>query len=489
MIWMMLFWLVLIVSVVFIGYGLFWDRAGWRGRPERRCRKCAYDLHDAGEVPVQCSECGRQHSTEKSLRRVRRHKKIVLVGLVMLLIAPVPLLYPDYKKGEVLRHAPNWLLVELMPFFPTIEEDNNLLVTGNNPGLELIIRLSGGREPMTRSQTLLILNRIASGGLRTKPGSILWQRRIAFWMRGQWNKFHQGDQLQYLDGTPADDELVAVFERIYSIYPEPNPITRDKWDVGMPVSIRSGIRKADWRAPNDQYVITWMNWEIEGTDIRGASMFGADALIITDTLDVGEQYRIRIKYEQYPSNRSFSSENLLGAPAAVFEFTRVWSMVPSLDEVFEGYDSPLITEVLIEDVVTKVPYQNAAHNLLTNPRLEQQEFEGLAMGMVVTLSDNQGVIREFPQSWMTTGARLNQMSGGVTTSMSSPDEQAIADERIAKAIQDGTLRVRLRGDFEQSLMYFDTDRAWDGEIDVLYSDALLAAESGLEKTPSETTGP
>ncbi|HCT44732.1 MAG TPA: hypothetical protein DF699_05940, partial [Phycisphaerales bacterium] len=91
---------------------------------------------------------------------------------------------------------------------------------------------------------------------------------------------------------------------------------------------------------------------------------------------------------------------MLGNPGAVFSYTRRWTMVSGLDEIFEGVDSALIRQVLIEEVVPAMPYKQAYREILNNPRLEQREFQDLAMGMQVILSDDQGVIRQFSQSWM-----------------------------------------------------------------------------------------
>ncbi len=54
---------------------LFWDRA--RGRI--RCRKCAYDMSGGGLV---CPECGREHKSERVLRKTRRKWKTAVFGVM-----------------------------------------------------------------------------------------------------------------------------------------------------------------------------------------------------------------------------------------------------------------------------------------------------------------------------------------------------------------------------------------------------------------------
>ena len=422
------------------------------------------------------------------MRRVRRHKRVVALGLVLLVIAPVFALYPDFKKGEVFRRAPNWLLVDLMPFFPTLQEDGNLFVTGNNPGVEFTMRLVGGREPMSHQQTRETLSRVVSGGFFTDPGSPRWQRRVATWMRGQWRLFQNGDDWQYPDGTPADRALNEILGRFHSIYPEPDPSTREVWPVGTRMWIQSGMHHAHWRAKDDQQILTRVLWEIEGTELRGESKHGVGTIWIAEGLEAGREYTVRLKYEIFSRNRLLSTGEMIGKPDAVYAYTRRWRTVSSIDEVFEGYDSQLIQQALIEEVVPVVVHGSAARSILNNPRFEQQEFDELAMGMEVTLSDEQGMIREFHQSWKASGGKLTQMSGGPQTPMGSDEERAEVGMRIERAIDNGTMRVRLRGDFERSLQYFEATRAWDGEIDMLYSDAIAQRDAMLKEQQEAEEG-
>lgn len=111
MIWGIAFWGLLALGVLAVLWGLLWDRPGFRGRPARRCRACWYDLSDAGEVPVKCTECGRVHERERSLRRVRRHKRLVLVGLLVLVAAYSIRTTPAIKQRGVWAAVPSWVLI------------------------------------------------------------------------------------------------------------------------------------------------------------------------------------------------------------------------------------------------------------------------------------------------------------------------------------------------------------------------------------------
>ncbi|HCT44731.1 MAG TPA: hypothetical protein DF699_05935, partial [Phycisphaerales bacterium] len=83
------------------------------------------------------------------------------------------------------------------------------------------------------------------------------------------------------------------------------------------------------------------------------------------------------------------------------------------------------------------------------------------------------------QSWMKGDGRLTEMQGGIYNPLHDVREQEEAELRIYHAIENDTLRVRLIGDFQQSLWFFDADRAWDGEIDMLYSDAVKQHDAML----------
>lgn len=69
-------WVVLGASGLLALWALFWDRP--RGR--LRCRKCAYDMSGGGLV---CPECGREHKTERSLKRTRRKWKTATSAVVI----------------------------------------------------------------------------------------------------------------------------------------------------------------------------------------------------------------------------------------------------------------------------------------------------------------------------------------------------------------------------------------------------------------------
>ena len=72
-------WVVLGVAGLLAIWALFWDRP--RGR--LRCRRCAYDMSGGG---LMCPECGREHKTERSLRKTRRKWKTAVVSMTVVVL-------------------------------------------------------------------------------------------------------------------------------------------------------------------------------------------------------------------------------------------------------------------------------------------------------------------------------------------------------------------------------------------------------------------
>jgi hypothetical protein len=61
---------------------LFRDRA----RGQSRCRKCWYDLKEIGDLPITCPECGKAHTKPRHLQKTRRHKRLALVWLLVMVV-------------------------------------------------------------------------------------------------------------------------------------------------------------------------------------------------------------------------------------------------------------------------------------------------------------------------------------------------------------------------------------------------------------------
>ena len=119
MMWNFLYWVLLVIAVVLLLRGLLWDRAGFRGRAKRRCRRCWYDLTGSDDVSrgaVVCPECGKGHKTVRSMRRTRRRKRWIAAAVVVWLMAYGASVTPKVQKNGWGAAVPRVVLVASMPF-------------------------------------------------------------------------------------------------------------------------------------------------------------------------------------------------------------------------------------------------------------------------------------------------------------------------------------------------------------------------------------
>jgi hypothetical protein len=120
MIWTILYWVLLTLAALSALYALLWDRPGWRGRPQLRCRKCWYDLTAApGDLkvePIQCPECGKKHHSARSMRKTKRSKKWIAIACILWLTAYAAHVTPSVQKNGWGASIPRTALVASFPF-------------------------------------------------------------------------------------------------------------------------------------------------------------------------------------------------------------------------------------------------------------------------------------------------------------------------------------------------------------------------------------
>jgi len=471
MIWIVSSWFLLAAGLTTCLLALFWDRPGRRGRSNLRCRKCWYDLKDSGELPITCSECGHVSKTHRSMARVRRHKKVVLLGLVLMLVSPVVGLTPAYQKGQLFARVPTWMLVEALPLFPTIQDDNQLFNKGNSPGVEILTRLAVGNV-VSHAEFVDMIQREVDGNIFARPGSKEWQDTTARWMRGQWRRFKdKSGALLYPDGSPADDALRNAFSQLNDILPQWYPYTRERWPIGTDAQIRSGLGDRHWYWKNDDRLHQGVEWSIRGTDLSGSNLHGG-FFAISNEFPVGEEVVVDLTYRLYQAEGWSITPETSGPIIREEKFTLNWTTVAGIEDIFEMVDNEIIREILMANVVVELPNGSINRAILNNSMLERSVLDRVAMGVRATLFDGDDPIVEYRLKWMTRRGRLSNISHGSEEYVPLDD----VDERIYDAKENGTLRVRLVGDPELVLDIKDAKRAWNGRIDVLYSDALEAAE-------------
>ncbi len=103
---------------------------GDRARGRRRCRRCWYDLSEAGEPPLVCPECGREHGTLRQLTRTRRRRSRGLIVLLLLVIG-----YASWTMPRVLDRGwrgavPTTVLAPLALWLPRSWHDEPFYITG-----------------------------------------------------------------------------------------------------------------------------------------------------------------------------------------------------------------------------------------------------------------------------------------------------------------------------------------------------------------------
>lgn len=468
MIWIIGVWISLLLGLGLITCGLFWDRPGFRGRPTRRCRRCAYDLSDAGEAPVKCTECGRVHGTERSLRRVRRHKRVVAAGVVVLLM-PAAVFLP---AGSHYQYLPSWILADLMTVHGTDYQSMN-----TSPGAILSERLMDPQKMPPRDEVVGIINTIARGNFYAPPGSHRWSENSGMWIGGQAFRLRApGGGWQYPDGTPGDEALNEAFQQIEQILPPWDPSTRAAWPAGSRVKIESGFQRPSWPVEGR------LN---ERAELRIA---GREPIVVNGFISHFEIEPIGEAGERIEATLELSMYRGRGAdeqPARKESFDLTWDVVGSVDDVLETTDSAEIRTAIVELVAP-----NLARTLDDTGFLDAwlaPQFDGIAFGIEAEVFDGEESLGRSRHWWMAVdGQWVTSMTSTPGLSM---DQYNAFGYRSNQARDRGTLRVVIRGVPELALRIHEAETAWDGEVDVLYSDAVKAAEAAQEETPPETTGP
>tara|TARA_E500000318_G_scaffold54309_2_gene50624 strand:+ start:52819 stop:54255 length:1437 start_codon:yes stop_codon:yes gene_type:complete len=478
MIWMISSGVLFVLSLVLIGAGLFWDRPGFRGRPERRCRRCSYDLSDAGEVPVKCTECGREHATEKSLRRVRRHKRVVALGLVLLVGLPAFVLAP---MGVYYQRMPSWLLAELITVHGT-----DYTKPDSSPGMVLYARLMNAQEPPSHGEIVSIIETIAQGNIYAPAGSERWIETSGAWIGGQAFRFKApGGGWQYPDGTPGDEALNDAFEKLSQVLPPWNPSTRGVWPAGAEVTIYSGFKRPVWPVEGD------LN-ERAILRIEGREDIVVDGFISYFSIEpIGEQGdRIEAELELSLFREHVWNRTPEAVPAKTERFSIGWTVASGVDKVLETTDSAQIRDAMIALVVPSIA------RVLDDPGFLDDwlspEFDRIAFAIEAEIFDGDESLGKSQHWWMAKdGEWVTRTTSAQGTTM---DQYNAFGARSIEARDKGTLRVVIRGMPEQALRITEAETAWDGEVDVLYSDAVKSqeqweAEPAQEKAPPESTGP
>lgn len=484
MIWTIAYWVLLVLGVVVGLRALLWDRAGFRGRAAVRCRKCWYDLSDSGALPITCSECGHESKTQRSMTRVHRHKKIVIFGLVMVLAAPTVLLFHGYRQGRLFVHVPSWVLIESLPYLPSRPRFGGGQRNASYASTELAYRLGGynGRES-SHEQIVGIINRAAEGNVFVTAGSKRWGRTTGQWFNGQVFRFRvkgsgwpYGETgWQYPDGTLADEALIGAIDRIMRVLPAWDAHTRSVWPEGEVMTVWSGSGHSRWPVKGEliesaSLVISGHQDEPENVDIR---YFG-DHFQLKARGQAGDTVRCEMELRFHRVSGDWYS-NPLPEPERTQRIVLEWTIAEGIADVIELVDNEQIREAMIVEVVPSLSSSIDEFDFQNTTWL-RPAFVGIGFGIKIQVYDGDEFLAQVEHRWMSgDGAQYSQ----VTTSMmgTTMEQYNAYPLRVQEAIKKGTMRVRIVGDPPLALEIFGANRVWNGEIDVLYSDAVRFAES------------
>ena len=177
-------------------------------------------------------------------------------------------------------------------------------------------------------------------------------------------------------------------------------------------------------------------------------------------------------------------------PAKTERFSIGWTVASGVDKVLETTDSAQIRDAMIALVVPSIA------RVLDDPGFLDDwlspEFDRIAFAIEAEIFDGDESLGKSQHWWMAKdGEWVTRTTSAQGTTM---DQYNAFGARSIEARDKGTLRVVIRGMPEQALRITEAETAWDGEVDVLYSDAVKSqeqweAEPAQEKAPPESTGP
>ena len=368
------------------------------------------------------------------------------------------------------------MLIELLPFFPTLQDDGNLYITGNNPGVELITRIAMGEDRTTHRFTnehaVQFINRVAEGSIFAAPGSRKWYKTYAYWLRTQ--QFRFGDSAQgwhYPDMTPADEHLIDAIAKLNAVLPMWYPETRDRWPVGKDILIRSDFGTPPWNIQLQHH--QEVHWKVRGTDHSGSNLHGG-YFAIPNVYQAGEELTIELHFKMYRSIAYNITHETKGDPIDEHHAVLKTKVVASIDDVIRGIDSHAIDALLIEELIPDLPYEELSTIIFQGTAFKARGLNDIGFGLRITLYNGDDPIVEYTPKWMLRRGKLNTMS--LRESEFVPMDEV--DIRVQDAIKKNTLRITIVSDHSRLLDIPDVDRAWTGSIDILYSDAIKDIESG-----------
>jgi hypothetical protein len=128
---------------------LFWGLAADRARGRARCPRCWYDM--SGASGLVCPECGRDAKRPTRLLRTRRHWRLAMLGLVLLLLGSARFAETWIRRGQWWNHIPTRALIYAIPWAKTansryIDEFQSRIIRHDYDS----VLFFNGRQPLPR---------------------------------------------------------------------------------------------------------------------------------------------------------------------------------------------------------------------------------------------------------------------------------------------------------------------------------------------------
>lgn len=271
MIWSLLYWVLLSIALVVLLRGLLWDRAGFRGRPMRRCRKCWYDLTGAdGDVsrePVVCPECGKGHKSKRSMRKTRRGKKWIVAAVICMLGGYTAGAWPrisryNYANGWF-GAVPTPVLIAVVPLMP---DEAGTLPDRNGGG--------GGKRPFWERVANQVKSRIYTPEHCTRFDRWLFHRVSRLDRPDQLTERSaiRGDVYLYVYQALARQDRMGFEEArwarsVHHLEIAHAPFIQHEWFAYAHVRIRRLVSDHQWRVQIDRSLYKpvrrgdWQSWD------------------------------------------------------------------------------------------------------------------------------------------------------------------------------------------------------------------------------------
>ena len=213
-------WTLGIAGLLLLAFGMLWDRPGWRGRAALRCRKCWFDLTGtpgsadvSKTTPILCGECGKQHTSVRSMRRTRRWKRLITASFVLwLIVYSIPVVPAVQNRGWIAA-VPGVALVATVPFFSEQKNSSDLYISFVVTALQ-----QNGQTAYAGLDTKIFREMQARLWRRDQSSGLGWPSRRLLFLVGRFESKKDLTDLLTMKGM-AYRRLIASWVRADRAYP------------------------------------------------------------------------------------------------------------------------------------------------------------------------------------------------------------------------------------------------------------------------------